>query len=111
MSVRVTDNTDRIKSDHRTKANLFLRELLDAIMQTAEPKTPKREGHLRRDVLRQVLGLHGTLEWRKKYAAIQETKQFANYTTPGTGPQFAENAVRSTVNTKAPGIMKKVGLL
>lgn len=94
MSVHITDNTVRIKIDTTRGASLALRYMVDDIDRIANPRTPKKLGNLRKDLLKQVIGLHGRIEWRKRYAAIQEKKQFKNYTTPGTGPHFAENAVR-----------------
>ena len=60
----------------------------------SEPKTPKKSGRLRMDVVKQVLGLAAKVVWGKKYGVYQETKRFKKYTTPGTGPHFAENAAK-----------------
>ena len=82
----------------------------DKIVNISTPKTPKKTGELRRGVVKQVLGLKGTIKWGKNYAVYQETKQFRNYTTPGTGPDFALDAVKKGVN-KTATIARSVGLI
>lgn len=93
MSVKVSDNTATITTSTLKGANLALRFMLDDIDKTSRPVTPKKLGNLRNDILKSVLGLRGTIKWEKNYAIFQEKKQFRNYTTPGTGPHFAENSV------------------
>lgn len=115
MPVQVTDNSTRIIADLTRKSNVALRFAVDRIDKTANPKTPKKEGFLRRDVLKQVLGLSGTIIWPKKYAQAQEAgvirgHRVRNYTTAGTGPHFAENAVAQVVKTIAVDF-KKAGLI
>lgn len=110
MSYTTKDNTRQIESDAISKASLGLRFLVEAIVETSNPRTPKKSGHLRADVLKQVLGLHGEISWRKVYAAKQEYVQHRNYTTPGTGPHFAENAVRKEVN-QAEIHFRRAGLI
>jgi len=97
MSVKITDNTAKIILDTTRKSNLALRLMAEHIQDIAEPNTPRDTGDLRRNVLKRVLGLHGVIQWRQKYASILEGKQFANYTTAGTGPHYAENAVNAGV--------------
>jgi hypothetical protein len=109
MAVKVTDNTVNIKMDLTQKANIFLRLFADEIVTLSEPNTPKKQGNLRRDVLKSVLGLKGTVKWQKRYAAIQEKKQFRNYTTPGTGPHYARNAVNSALS-RVNVIARRAGL-
>lgn len=115
MSVRVTDNTPRIKIDTVRGANLALRFALDDIDRLAKPNTPKDKGNLRNDLLKQVSGLRGKIEWRKRYAAVQERgeirgRKIRNYTTAGTGPHFAENAVK-TVTRNFEKYLRKAKLL
>ena len=62
------------------------------------------------DIVKQVLGLKGKIVWGKNYAIYQESKQYRNYTTPGTGPHFAENSVKEVVRN-SESIAKKVGLI
>lgn len=109
MSVKVTDNTTKIKNDFKIKSNVFLRIVADEIVNVSTPKTPKKTGRLRSDITKQVLALHGKVVWGKRYAAKQETTQFKNYTTAGTGPHYAENAVRKVVS-KTATILKRAGL-
>lgn len=98
MSVTITDRTPQFMADAEAKASLALRFMLDAIDTAADPNTPRRLGDLRRNKLKQVLGLHATIVWRQRYAAAQEDVQHQNYTTPATGPHYAENAVMSIVD-------------
>lgn len=86
-----------------------MRFMLDDIDRISAPKTPKRLGDLRRNKLKQVLGLHATIQWRQQYAAVQEDKQHQNYTTPGTGPHYAENAVKEVVSN-AGKYFRRAGL-
>ena len=110
MSVRITDNTPQIKSMFSIKASIFLRRMADQIVKISTPKTPKKTGDLRRGVVKQVLGLKGTIKWGKNYAVHQETKKFRNYTTPGTGPNFAVDAVKKGAN-KTSAVARSVGLI
>lgn len=110
MSVQITDNTPQIKGMFTVKANLFLRAMAGQIVNISTPKTPKKTGDLRRGIVKQVLGLKGTIKWGKNYAVYQETKKFRNYTTPGTGPNFAVNAVKKGAN-KTSVIARSVGLI
>jgi Zn-dependent oligopeptidase len=109
MSVDTTDNSSQIKADMQPKLGLFLRAMLDDIDKTADPKTPQKTGDLRNLKQKQVLGLNATITWDRSYAAVQETTQFKNYTTPGTGPHFAEDAVREVVG-RADEHLREVGL-
>lgn len=110
MSVRVVDNTAAIMFNVNSKVGIAFRFMLDAIDIEADPRTPKDKGNLRRDKLKIVNGLHASITWKKNYAIYQENKQFGNYTTPGTGPHFAENAVKRVVAESAM-FFKKAGLL
>lgn len=110
MGVQIKDNTPKIKSDMNQRASLFVRFMAEEIVDDSEKHTPKKMGNLRQDILRQVLGLKGKIIWGKGYAAIQETKQFRNYTTPGTGPHFAENAVKGS-RGKVSDVARKAGLI
>lgn len=109
MSVNVTDNTAAFESSIETKLPIFLRFMLDAIDRISTPNTPQDVGDLRKNKLKQVLGLHATIQWRQEYAAAQEDRQFRNYTTPGTGPHYAENAVKQVVGEAEP-LWKRAGL-
>ena len=100
MSVRIDDKTKQYQGKTKQQASLFLRQVTEEIIRQAEPKTPKKTGQLRRNIFKQVIGLKGKVVWNQRYAAYQEDIQHLNYTTPGTGPHFAERAVKNvTANT------------
>lgn len=110
MTVRVIDNHPKIQNDTSQKASIFLRQVADKIVTISTPNTPMKTGELRRGVLKQVLGLKGKVEWKKDYAAKMETVQFKNYTTPGTGVDFAKNAVNEVAG-ETGGIARSSGLI
>lgn len=110
MSVKITDNTATIVTDNLRNANLALRFMVEDVERIARPVTPKKMGNLRKDILKTVIGLRGTIKWDKKYAIYQEKKQFKNYTTPGTGPHYAENSVKQVVDN-AEKYFKKARLI
>lgn len=93
MAYRKTSNHAQISADVINGASLAIRLMLAEIHRLADPVTPKKHGNLRADVLKEVQGTTGKITWTKEYAIYQETKQFKNYTTPGTGPHFAEKSV------------------
>lgn len=109
MSVVINDYTPKIEADINQKASIFLRFMTDEIVKNSTASTPKKTGRLRNDILKQVLGLKGRIIWGKNYAIYQEKKQYTNYTTPGTGPNFAENAVKNAVSLTSK-IAEMVGL-
>lgn len=109
-SVRVTDNTKNIFNDIQQKASIFLRVMADEIVTLSEPLTPKKTGRLRMDIVKQVLGLQAKIKWGKGYAIYQESKQFKNYTTPGTGPHFAQKGVKAGVR-RTTDVAKRAGLI
>lgn len=112
MSVRVhiTDNTGKVRQDLESKASIFLRLMAEGIVRTSQRRTPKKTGRLRADVLKQVLGLRGKIVWGKNYASRMEDIQFKNYTTPGTGPHYAESAVKAGVRA-TQSIAREAGLI
>ena len=110
MSVKITDNTKQVNNNIAVKTSIFLRLMTDEIVKISTPKTPKREGYLRRDVTKQVLGLNAKIVWEKNYAARMERVQFANYTTPGTGPHYAEDSVKEA-GKRIAEVAKRAGLI
>lgn len=117
MAVKVTDNTVQFEHKVTQKSSLFLREFAEQVVNVAQPNTPKDRGNLARDVVKQVLALKGKIKWDKVYASYQErgmrrdgTHRVRNYTTPGTGPHFAKNAINTVVKRESQ-IMRKVGLI
>ena len=107
---KIIDNTKTVNNKIMQSASIFLRTMADEVISISTPKTPKKSGRMRMDVNRQVLGLKGKVKWGKNYAKYQETKQFVNYTTPGTGPHFASDSVKLAVRRTA-NIAKRVGLI
>lgn len=117
MSVKIQDFTPKIASNTKQRASIFLRMICDDVVDGAKPFTPKKDGFLNKDILKTVVGLHGTIEWRKGYATYQErgmradgSRRVKRYTTPGTGPHFAENAVKRAVEN-TPVVAKLAHLL
>lgn len=104
MRVKVTDNSAKLIEIVRRKQSIGLRRVANQIVKSSRPKTPRRTGDLRDDTLIQVLGLRARIQWGKSYASLQEHTQFSHYTTPGTGPHFAENAVNEAVE-KGAGLL------
>lgn len=121
MPVKMNDNSLRALSDVENGVGLAIRMLLDDIYVEATPVTPRKTGDLRHRVLRQMEGnFKGSITWATPYAAVQEqgyrtTKDghriyFRHYTTPGTGPKYAQNSVESRM-ANLPDYLDKVGLL
>lgn len=110
MSINYTDNTEQVKKDLTQKSNIFLRMASDEVVKISTPNTPMKTGRLRMDIVKQVLGLKGKIVWGKNYGIFQEVKQFKHYTTSGTGPHFAENAVGVIIKS-AKNIMRNAGLI
>lgn len=107
---KVTDNTNNVINQLTQKASIFLRLMSDEIVKISTPTTPKKSGRLRMDIVKQVLGLKGKIIWGKNYGVYQETKQFKNYTTPGTGPHFAQKGAEGGVE-QTRNIAQRSGLV
>jgi hypothetical protein len=110
MIAKINDYTPEVLKTLDQKSNIFLREASDEVVKISTPNTPKKTGRLRMDVVKQVLGLKGKVVWGKNYAKFQELKQFRNYTTPGTGPNFAINAILGMIKLTGK-IAKVAGLI
>lgn len=98
MSSRVLDNTPLIKHLVQSRATLTNRLLIEEIHSRSIHKTPMDKGALRTMVSKSVAGNVAEIQWRAPYAIFQENKQFQNYTTPGTGPHFAESSVSEAMD-------------
>lgn len=113
MAYKKTDNTERIISEHKAKAALAIRFMLEAIHRESTPNTPMLTGQLRSDVKKRVTGTKGRITWGKNYAWYQErgytSGPVRRYTTPGTGKRFARNAVVD-VAKKSNIYFKRAGL-
>lgn len=98
MSVKYKSNTAMVKFSVERGAALAIRNMLNDTHKVAKPNTPKDTRDLSINVVIQILGTAGTIVWLEKYAVYQENpKKKFNYTTPGTGPHFARNAVKEVV--------------
>lgn len=110
MVATIKSNTARLKAKMSFDNQYRLRRIIEDVHMNANEKTPMKYGPLRAAVLKTVeSGNKGVIEWREPYAQIQEKgghgdpddlinfRPFMNYTTPGTGPHFAENAVEKAV--------------
>lgn len=76
--------------------------------------TPLKSGALRRSIITQQLGRTASISWRSAYAGIQNAPEefgvvYRNYTTPGTGPHFA-NIAFSKTQSEMPIVMAELGL-
>lgn len=114
MSVKITDNSAQLISERNNKVELALRFATEAVYREAEPHTPKKYGNLRANVIRSVVGLRGKIIWDKEYAIPQEAgithgSKMRNYSTPGTGPHFARNAVVK-IDRDRDTYLRKAGL-
>lgn len=97
--------------------------------------TPRKTGALRRSILTQAIGNTANISWRAPYAKAQDdgghtqshtvkginqrdggggtimpgSYRYRNYTTPGTGPNFATIAFRATT-AQMPAVYRQLGL-
>lgn len=112
MSVKIDDRTPLVLSNMDRVKNLAVRFAADDVVRVSRKITPysgaiKSQGgksltgggHLRNDIVIKVNGGKARIKWGKNYAAIQEEgvtwgKKIKNYTTPGTGPHFAEKSIK-----------------
>lgn len=92
MAVRIQSNTRQIIVETELGMEFAIRLALEDIRRTAAPITPMKTGELRSSAV--VRANEGVVNWTADHSEILENKQFQNYTTPGTGPHFAERAVR-----------------
>lgn len=100
-------NTELVGNELDNKIMLANRQLLEDIYERSLYRTPMNTSNLRHNVSRRVEGKSAIIEWRERYAAAQElggrkTKsgkfvEFKNYTTPGTGKDYAKNAVKESM--------------
>lgn len=119
MSVKITDHTPMIGFDTKTRINIFLRMFMDEVEKHSDPITPKREGPLRQSTLKTVSGnqyiQRGTIKWLKEYAAAQEVGttrgfQIRNYTTPGTGKNYALRGTQKAM-MNVGFVLRKAGFI
>lgn len=125
MAVEIEDNTYQVETEINSALALTLRLALEDVHRRSNPRTPLKDNGLRTSVLKTVVNSpmlqRGIIEWRVPYAAAQEQGGrrdprtgkyvvFTNYTTPGTGKEFAERSVRETMKNFGE-IAKQAGLI
>lgn len=106
MAVEVEDHTLEVEASVENAVALTLRLAVEDIHRRANDITPLRDNGLRTSVLKTMPNkTTAVIEWKVPYAAYQErgmradgTHVVQHYTTPGTGPHFAENSVKATMN-------------
>lgn len=101
----VNNNSRAVIQAMNSKCKMANRLLLEDIHRRANKTTPFRAGDLREQVSKRVEEMDGIIVWQQPYAAYQERGSRAdgshvvrNYTTPGTGPHYAANAVEEVMN-------------
>lgn len=106
MPVTIQHNEEYIRQLTTQRISLANRLIIEDIHRTSLHNTPMLSSQLRRNVTKTVVPetYTGTIIWRQCYAAYQEmgmradgTHVVKNYTTPGTGKDFAKNAVKKTL--------------
>lgn len=107
MSVKIEHRENNIITALKFKVAIANRLIIEDIHRTSLPKTPMKNSYLRRDVEKIVVPetYTGTIIWKVPYASYQERGRRADgshvirkYTTPGTGKDFAKNAVKETMS-------------
>lgn len=107
MPVKVYNFENRIKEKLRLNVGIANRLIIEDIHRKSLFKTPMSSSQLRRDVSKSVdiPTYTGTIIWEVPYASYQErgmradgTHVVRNYTTPGTGKDFAKNAVEDVMS-------------
>lgn len=107
MSVKIEHRENNIITALKLKVAIANRLIIEDIHRTSLPKTPMKNSYLRRDVEKTVVPetYTGTIIWKVPYASYQERGRRADgshiirkYTTPGTGKDFAKNAVKETMS-------------
>lgn len=106
MPVTIQHNEEYIRQLTTQRISLANRLIIEDIHRTSLHNTPMLSSQLRRNVTKTVVPetYTGTIIWRQCYAAYQErgmradgTHVVKNYTTSGTGKDFAKNAVKKTL--------------
>ena len=106
MPVTIQHNEEYIRQLTTQRISLANRLIIEDIHRTSLHDTPMLSSQLRRNVTKTVVPetYTGTIIWRQPYASYQErgmrsdgTHVVKNYTTPGTGKDFAKNAVKKTI--------------
>ena len=112
VQAKYDDRTNIIINNLKARTKLANRMLLEDIHRESRFKTPMSkglpsDGDLREQVTKRVEGNSGIITWTVPYASYQErgmrydkSHVVRHYTTPGTGKEFAKNAVKKSLETK-----------
>lgn len=107
MPVKIEHRENNIITALKFKVAIANRLIIEDVHRTSLHKTPMKNSYLRRDVEKTVVPetYTGTIIWKVPYASYQErgmradkTHIVKHYTTPGTGKDFAKNAVKETLS-------------
>lgn len=108
MPVKVEHRENNLITALKFKVAIANRLIIEDVHRTSLPKTPMNDSkQLRRNVTKTVVPetYTGTIIWKVPYASYQErgmradkTHIVKHYTTPGTGKDFAKNAVKETLS-------------
>lgn len=107
MSVKIEHRENNVITALKFKVAIANRLIIEDVHRTSLSKTPMKNSYLRRDVEKTVVPetYTGTIIWKAPYASYQERGSRADgshvvksYTTPGTGKDFAKNAVKETLS-------------
>lgn len=107
MPVTIQHNEEYIIQLTTQRISLANRLIIEDIHRTSLHNTPMLSSQLRRNVTKTVVPetYTGTIIWKVPYASYQERGSRADgsyvvkhYTTPGTGKDFAKNAVKKTLS-------------
>jgi hypothetical protein len=97
-------------------AALLPRKFVEQYKRNVLPLTPKRSGALRRSIVTRASGYQAEIAWRLPYAVDQDAgidsitgRVYRNYTTPGTGPHFKDQAMALTIRQIDP-MFRELGL-
>ena len=106
MPVKIEHRENNIITALKFKVAIANRLIIEDVHRTSLHNTPMLSSQLRRNVTKTVVPetYTGTIIWKVPYASYQERGSRAdgsyvvkNYTTPGTGKDFAKNAVKKTL--------------
>lgn len=106
MGVKITDNSDLAKFKVESDVMIINRLIIEDIHSRSSTITPMKTGNLRLKVDKTTDGKQSIIRWLSPYSARQENVHFKHYTTPGTGPHFARDSVKDTMNNLNEQIRK-----